>query len=159
MSRKLPYRDKGTPTYDSPWPDEPVYIAEADAAFAIKHGGALTRSLVEHAQERGYLDADPGWQAEICVRCTWVDAGEQQHVRDEWHKDNAEKGWIYIDGVAPTEVLFDTWGTVQTVPLRTLFPYHGIEHRAPKTKVPGWRYFFRILHTDRGCFLNQVLAR
>ena len=159
MSRPLPIMDKGTPTSPCPWPDEPVYIDAASYAFAIKHGGELTRKLANHAWERGYLKAERGYEAQICVRCTWVGVGEHQHLRDEWHFDNATHGWIYIDGVAPTEVKFDTWNRVETVPLRTLFPYHGLEHRCPRASEAGWRYFFRILHARRGGRNERVLLR
>jgi len=160
MTKPLPFRDKGEPTEPCPWPDEPIYIDSASASFAIKHGGALTRSLVEHAKERGYLDAEDGLEHQICVRCTWVDVGEHQHLRDDWHFDNAPMGWIYIDGHTPTQVKFATWGgRIEDVPLRTLFPYHEMEHRSPRAAEAGWRYFFRILHATRGSRNELVMHR
>jgi hypothetical protein len=137
-----------------------VSIDCARASLAWRSGGALTRSLLEHAKDRGYLEAGKGLEAQVCVRCTWLDVGEYQHLRDEWHFDNAEKGWLYVDGVAPTQVIFQAFGNkVVTVPLATLFPYHGLEHRSPRAEEAGWRYFFRILHAKRGGFRNRVEPR
>ena len=147
---KGPFYDKGTPTCPSPWPDEPIYIDCASPSFALKHGGELTRSLVYRCKERGYFEAETGLEPQVCVRATWQDVGEYQHHRDAWHFDNAKKGWIYIDGCNPTEVRFALWGTSEFVPLRTLFPYHGLEHRCPRQTEAGWRYFFRVLHAKRG---------
>jgi hypothetical protein len=141
-----------------PWPDEPLFINEGTPSFAIKHGGELTRSLVQHASERGYLDAGD-LDVYVCVRCSYLNVGEHQHIRDEWHFDQADQGWLYVDGVAPTEVKFAMWNRTETVPLRTLFPYHGMEHRSPRTSEAGWRYFFRILHVAPGHRDQKVQTR
>ena len=145
VTANVPTYDKGTPQCPCPWPDEPVYIDAGDASFAIKHGGELTRSLVKRAEGRGYL-SEP---YTICVRCTWVDAGEHQHVRAAWHYDQAPLGWLYHEGVAPTEVELEALGVKTQVPSGVLFPYHGLKHCSPRAAEGGWRYFFRILRDAR----------
>ncbi len=137
----------------NPWPDEPRSIESADPSFAIKHGGELTRKLVQHCIDRGYTE---GGVPSFSIRCSYLEVGEHQHIRDDWHYDQTDKGWLYVDGVAPTEVEFALWRRRYPVPLRTLFPYHGMLHRSPRTHEAGWRYFFRLLHVAPGYNSNSL---
>jgi hypothetical protein len=159
--KENPFYDKGTPTCPSPWPDEPIFIDAASPSFVLKHGGELSRKLVQECKDNGWLGADLDFEPQVCVRCTWGDAGTQQHIRTDWHYDNAKIGYVYIAGESPTEVMFDRELPDEIVTIEPeLFICHATTwHRCPPQKNAGWRYFFRCNTVVSGMRNQRVKHR
>lgn len=128
---------------ENPWPDEHIQLEYFTPEEVVKVGGELTRKLTAEARKEGYLDSPDGLYTLICVRCSFQAKGDFQHLRTDWHRDNAEKAWIWVDGPTPTEVRSGP------VPTKQFVEYTGQEHRCPPQTEDGWRYFYRIMWCKR----------
>ena len=132
----------------NPWPDEPYRIIGARTALAAyQHTGECATKVLKEAEALGYLSPPQGVHLHIDTRVSFQEAGETQHYREDWHKDEAYLGWIFVVGPGPTQ-LRDRFGRLSEVPQGKWTAYHGVEHRCPPQPKRGWRFFIRVLWCD-----------
>jgi len=152
MSRNMKHRN--------PWPDEPFRIDYGSPEFTLEHGGERTKRVLHEAQAAGYFDCPDNMKVSICLRVSFQEAGEFQHNRTAWHYDRAYRGWVYIDGESPAEVMVDAKEgpftdthkdpggdpfNIEPIPKATWVGHALLWHRCPVQAKAGWRYFIRVL--------------